>query len=796
MQNPNSQPTSRRLSIAVQGVVQGVGFRPFVYNAACAKGLSGWVLNDADMVRIQVQGSQAALDDFVELLRNNHPSQARIDDLIISEVPCENIVGEKFEICKSKSTSTPQPTIPADLATCEKCLAEIRNPLERRYRYPFTNCTNCGPRWSIIEHLPYDRSETSMSAFTMCSECEAEYYNPADRRFHAQPIACPKCGPHVELIDGAGNYISRGEDAITLAADMILEGCVVAIKGIGGFQLLVDATNRDAVTLLRQRKNRPDRPFALMMPSLDVVCSYCQVCDEEAKMLTSHRAPIVLLKKSYSPEKDRITSLAPVVENVAPGNPYLGVMLPYTPLHYLLMEAIARPIVCTSGNLSEDPMAISVEDAIARLGKIADVFLTHNRPIVRPVDDSIVRLSASGFQVMRRARGFAPLPINLKIKSPTILALGGHLKNTVALCLKSKGEKNSHVKSDSTCSPPATGYSTVIMSPHIGDLDNLLSVEVFQKAAADMVDFFDVKPDLVVCDLHPDYASTREAEALADKWDVPIVRVQHHQAHVAAAMAEHALTGPVLGLAWDGTGYGSDGTIWGGEAFSYNGGAFNRVAHLRTFALPGGDKAMHEPRRSALGLLYEILGKEAQRFASIWFNAEEAAAVMQMLDRKINCPRTSSVGRLFDAVAAICGLAKTTTFEGQAAMALEFAADQNERSAYPIHIYHEENNVLIADWEPMIRILLADLVRRVPIGTISARFHNALADLALNIAQSVKLNDTVLAGGCFQNALLTQRTYDLLQASGYTVYLHKEVPPGDGSIALGQIYAAALRSRE
>jgi hydrogenase maturation protein HypF len=794
----------RRLAIAVRGVVQGVGFRPFVYNSARANGLSGWVLNEADTVRLEVQGEQAALDEFVESLHNAHPAQARIDEIVIREVPYEKDSPAAFEIRASVDNAAPGPAIPADLATCEQCLAEIRDPAERRYRYPFTNCTNCGPRWSIIEQLPYDRARTSMTRFSMCPQCRLEYENPADRRFHAQPIACPKCGPHLELLHSTGKYITRGEEAITLAAAMVLENCVLAIKGLGGFQLVVDATSAEAVARLRERKHRPYRPLAVMIATLDEARRHCKVSEEEAGMLSSHRAPIVLLRKYDSAncphpiplpkgEGTLGVKIPDIVEGVAPGNPCLGVMLPYTPLHYLLMEAVGRPIVCTSGNLSEDPMAVSTEDAIARLGSIADAILTHDRPIVRPVDDSIVRLGPCGFQVLRRARGFAPLPIRLKIAAPTILAVGGHLKNTVALCLGTGRVHEMHQENALVRFTHPT--APVVISPHIGDLDTILSQQVFQRAIEDMVNFFAVKPEAVACDLHPDYASTREAESLAAKWGVPLVRVQHHHAHAAAAMAEHDLDGPVLALTWDGTGYGGDGTIWGGEALRCEGAEFSRAAHLRTFSLPGGDKAMHEPRRSALGLLHEILGEEAGRFAAIWFKPGESAALMQMLAQGINSPRTSSMGRLFDALAALCGLQTVVSFEGQAAMALEFAADKSEPSAYPIPLHCDENRVLIADWEPMLRVILADLVRKLPIGIISARFHNALAELALNIAQSVKLNKVVLTGGCFQNALLTERVYNRLHTAGFSVYLHKEVPPGDGGIALGQIYVAALLNR-
>jgi hydrogenase maturation protein HypF len=784
-------PFPRRLAITVHGVVQGVGFRPFIYNTARAKGLSGWVLNEADLVRLEVQGNAGALDNFVAALRTAHPPQARLDEILISEVPCQEDPTATFQIRGSVDNAAPGPTIPVDMATCAECLREIRDLTQRRYQYPFTNCTNCGPRWSIIEQLPYDRPRTSMAEFTMCPDCKAEYENPADRRFHAQPIACPKCGPHLELLDCAGNYVARGEEALTLAVTMILEGCVIALKGLGGFQLIVDATNAEAVARLRQRKHRPDRPFALMIAALEEMRRYCEVSNEEAEMLLSHQAPIVLIKK---------LNAIGIVGGVAPGNPYLGVMLPYTPLHYLLMEAVGRPIVCTSGNLSEDPMAISNDEALNRLGSIADVFLIHDRPIVRPVDDSIVRLGPGGFQVLRRARGFAPLPIRLKIAAPTILALGAHLKNTVALCL---GSRVRETHQDSPAPYPTTPDSPVrsthptpvVLSAHIGDLDNLPGVQVFQRAIEDLVKFFAVTPATVACDLHPDYASTREAQSLAARWGVPLVRVQHHHAHVAAAIAEHGLEGPVLGLAWDGTGYGIDGTIWGGEILQSEGADFARLGHLRTFALPGGDRAMREPRRSALAVLWEIFGHKAVQFVADWFSEKELTPLTQMLARGINCPRTSSLGRLFDAVAALCGLPRIISFEGQAAMALEFAADENEESAYAVPLQHDDNQVLIADWEPLLREIVADRSHGVPIGIISARFHNALAAMALDFAQAVELNKVILTGGCFQNALLTKQVYKRLHKAGFSVYLHKEVPPGDGGIALGQIYVAALKNK-
>jgi hydrogenase maturation protein HypF len=846
--NSPPKPTAsaaRRLAITVRGVVQGVGFRPFVYNAARDRGLAGWVRNEAGRVRIEAQGDSAALQAFVDAIRRAAPPQARIDAVDVEEIETED--SSEFEIQVSEGTSAPRPTIPADLATCDECLAEIRDPAQRRYRYPFTNCTRCGPRWSIIERLPYDRPRTSMAGFAMCPDCQAEYDNPADRRFHAQPIACPRCGPMLQLLDSEGHETAAGQAAFDAAVQLLLAGKIVALRGLGGFQLLVDATNPAAVARLRERKRRPDRPFAVMCPTLDETRRHCRVSEEEAHELCSHQSPIVLLRRIHcetaggcrpnpqSPIPNPVSSspspLSPLpspLTAVAPGNPYLGVMLPYTPLHHLLMAAVARPLVCTSGNLAEEPMAITTEDAIERLGPIADALLTHNRPIVRPVDDSIVRVGPDGPQMLRRARGFAPLPIDLNLDAANaraILAVGGHLKNTVALLLSNEyREKNSreltapgHDVGVAVALPPqgrqcncrpngvrstARGRQ-VVMSAHVGDLDSVSSVEVFRRAIDDLLDFFQTTPGVVVCDLHPDYASTRHAEQLAARWGVPLLRVQHHHAHVAACMAEHGLQGPMLGYSWDGTGYGPDGTVWGGEMLVCDGAEYRRAAHLRTFALPGGDRASREPRRSALGLLFEIFGEQARNYAAEWFRPEEIDTLLSMLTRGVNSPRTSSMGRLFDAVAAICGLPPVISFEGQAAMSLEFAADEREESAYPLPCiaceqavaHYVSDRPLVVDWEPLVRGVLADRTAGVPISRISARFHNALADMALEVARPVAPGlPIVLAGGCFQNALLTARVRCKLSEAGLPVYTHRRVPPGDGGIALGQALLAALQT--
>jgi len=764
MSDPRVQDmTIQRWTIVVRGVVQGVGFRPFVYNTARSRGLAGWVQNEADTVRIEVRGRVVDLETFSEALRGDLPPQARIDAMEVIRSEAAGDEQPEFVIRPSAGEGKPRPTIPADLATCDACLAEILTPGERRHEYPFTNCTNCGPRWSIIVELPYDRPRTGMAGFRMCSACEAEYGDPSDRRFHAQPIACPQCGPRLGLLDADGRSKSVGPPSLDEAARAILTGQVVALKGLGGFQLLVDATDPRAVALLRQRKRRPDKPFALMFSSLDEVRMRCEVGEEEARALASSQSPILLLRRRS--DSGRMDDLA---GEVAPGNPYLGVMLPYTPLHHLLMRRIGRPVVCTSGNLSEEPMAVDTHDALARLGRIADVFLVHDRPIVRPVDDSVARFTPDGLQLLRRARGYAPLPIDLGFSGPTVLAVGGHLKNTVALALGGQ----------------------VVVSQHVGDLDNVASLDLHERTIQDLVEFFRVVPEAVACDRHPDYGSTRCAERLASQWNVPLVRVQHHHAHVAACMAEHRLEGPVLGLSWDGTGYGTDGTVWGGEALECNGAGFRRIAHLRTFPLPGGDRAVREPRRCALGLLFEVLGPKAAEFATDWFSLKELEALVRMLGRPRLCPRTSSLGRLFDAVAALCGLSPGISFEGQAAMALEFAADPTCDEAYPLPL--SDADPAIADWEPMLRAILADRQAGVPLARTSARFHNALAGLAATIARRWGGERVVLSGGCFQNATLSGRVREQLQAAGLRVYSHRLVPPNDGGIALGQA-AIAVR---
>lgn len=749
-----------RLALSIQGVVQGVGFRPFVHGAATRRGLSGWVRNGTEGVRIEVQGDVEAVHGFVHALRHEAPPAARIERLVTVALPPRPEVG--FLIVPSRNDAAVRPTLPPDLATCAECVAEVESPGERRHRYPFTNCARCGPRYTIIERLPYDRPNTSMARFEPCSRCRGEYEDMADRRFHAQPIACPACGPSLRLLLPDGAVLASGDEALGVGVAALHEGRVLALEGLGGFQLLAGATDPAAIGRLRARKRREEKPFAVMFPSLASVQETCVVSREAEALLLSPAAPIVLLRRRPS---------SAIAEAVAPRNPLLGAMLPYTPLHRLLVGAAARPLVCTSGNRSEEPMCTDEAEALVRLGDIADLFLVHDRPIVRPVDDSVTRIGPTGPQVLRRARGYAPLPHSFP-DGPCVLALGGQLKSTVTL---------------------VTGGQAV-MSQHLGDLFSPDGVMLLERTVRDLLAFFDARCEVVACDLHPDYASTRLAERLASEWRTPLERIQHHHAHIAACVAEHRLQGPVFGLAWDGSGLGTDGALWGGEALVVDGPAFERVAHLRPFSLPGGERAIREPRRAALGLLFEVLGARAGEPLAAMFTDAELSVLQGMLERGPMSPRTTSMGRLFDGVAALAGVRHRAGFEGQAAMELEFAADGvDDGAAYPLPL--RDGRPAVADWEPLLLAVLADVERGLGPAVISARFHNALVDLADDLARRAGIPRVVLSGGCFQNLRLMRAVHARLVARGFEVYLPERFPPNDGGLSLGQAYVAALRER-
>ncbi|CAN1212968.1 carbamoyltransferase HypF [Tumidithrix helvetica PCC 7403] len=759
----------QRLFLQIRGVVQGVGFRPFVYRLATELELRGWVHNSVQGVLIEVEGQREQLEVFRQRLDIEKPPRSQIHHI---ETTWLDSVGYKeFSIRASDANSAnglgikslKSAIVLPDLATCPDCLGEIFNPSDRRDRYPFTNCTNCGPRYSIIKALPYDRRHTTMHDFPMCPACLSEYTDPLCRRFHAQPNACTDCGPQLELWDGNGKVLASGDRAILETAAQIAEGKILAIKGLGGFHLVVDARNRAAVQQLRQRKQRPHKPFALMYPSLAHIRSDCMVSELEENLLRSPEAPIVLLHKQ--------SELKFPCEDVAPRNPYLGVMLPYTPLHHLLMAILQFPIVATSGNLADEPICIDEREALERLGNLADAFLVHNRPIVRPVDDSIVRVMGDRPMVLRRARGYAPLPLPSLMPrgikgAEGILALGGHLKNAIALGFDGQ----------------------IFLSQHIGDLETVSAFENFQFVISSLSSIYEFQPKAIACDAHPDYRSSQFAQKLGQQFKIPVIPVQHHYAHVLSCMADDQISPPVLGIAWDGTGYGLDGTIWGGEFLSIAEASWERVAYFRPFPLPGGEKAVKQPRRVALGILWEIFGERLRSLSNSKtlqaFSAQELNAIAVMLSKHLNSPLTSSVGRLFDAIASLLDICQQASFEGQAAMELEFILDKGIESSYEFDILGK-----VIDWSPAIASILQDLEYQLPVSQISAKFHNTLVETIVAVAQLVGTSQIVLTGGCFQNKYLTERAVQRLRQEGFSPFWHQQVPPNDGGLAVGQTIA-------
>ncbi len=763
-----------RWHLCLEGVVQGVGFRPHVYRLARACGLTGWVSNSAAGVEIEVEGPRVAINTFRHRLENELPPLANLSR--VDESAAGKPHGySSFEIHDSESSGPATARMLPDIATCDECLAEILDPDNRRYRYPFTNCTHCGPRFSILKALPYDRHNTTMAKFRMCPACQKEYETPDDRRFHAQPNACPECGPQLALTDANSEILAKRDRALLAAVAAIRAGKIVALKGLGGFQLLVDARNAKAVTRLRQRKNRPDKAFAVMFPSLSRLHTHCELSDKERALLCSPQAPIVLLRRH-----SRSSPGTPLAIELAPDNPLLGAMLPYTPLHHLLLRELGFAIVATSGNLAEEPMVIDEEEARQRLAGIADVFLIHDRPIARAVDDSVARFMADEITLLRRARGYAPDSVELTVSRPPVLALGGHLKAAVAL---------SH-------------DDQVVVGSHIGDLGSASAREAFTRAAEDLLQIHGQPPAAVACDLHPDYYSTQ----LAERYGPRVIPVQHHLAHILSCMAEHGLDEPVLGVAWDGSGYGEDGSLWGGEFILVDGTSIQRLAHIHPFRLPGGERAIREPRRSALGLLYELYGEAWPAQSDLAplknFSDRECALMHTMLSRNINSPETTSVGRLFDGVAALLDLGQTTSFEGQAAMALEFAlsSDAPSVAGYALPVIEPENPTrepLVLDWRPMLRALLKDIDHDTPTALLAARFHNGLVAAIVALARHANVPRVVLSGGCFQNAYLTTQCVAQLREAGFTPFWQRRIPPNDGGLALGQAaWATRLLAEE
>ncbi len=750
--------TARR--VQVRGIVQGVGFRPFIFKLAENGGLAGHVANTSSGVDIHVEGAPARIDAFIAAIRTQAPPLAQITSVASRRAAPRDF--SAFEIIASRGEESRATLISPDVSICADCLRELRDPQDRRFGYPFINCTNCGPRYTIIDDVPYDRPKTAMRNFRMCPACQAEYDNPRDRRFHAQPNACRDCGPQVALEDGEGTVL-EGEAAIRRTAALLADGKIVAIKGLGGYHLCVDAFNNTAVERLRRRKRREEKPLALMAPDLEAIGTFARIDPEEVEVLTSPQRPIVLLRKRRS---------HPIAPAVSPRNTWFGVMLPYTPLHALLLAHGFKALVMTSGNLSEEPIAIANADARARLAPIADAVLRHDREILLRCDDSIVRKTDGVTRFLRRSRGYVPVPVFLRREHPPVLACGGELKNTVCL-----------LKAD-----------RAFVSQHIGDLENLATYEFFQATIDHLQRILDIAPKVLACDLHPDYLSTRYAQ---ERGELPLVRVQHHHAHIVSTMAENHLEGRVIGLAFDGTGYGPDGTVWGGEVLLAAAGEFERAAFLEPVSMPGSAAAIREPWRMAVSYLAHSFGERYQdQDIPFWdaIDPGQAAVLVAMGRQGLNAPLTSSLGRLFDGVAALIGLRHRVAFEGQAAMELEMTIGEDATGVYD-HGWRLEGDHRRIAIAPIIAGVVADLARGVPGPVISRRFHTTLTALFTALCREIRdqtgLDRVAMSGGVFQNAVFATELARRLAQEGFDVYTQRLVPANDGGLSLGQALAAA-----
>ena len=750
--------------LEINGIVQGVGFRPFVYQLANQYNLKGEVANTSSGVSIHLEGNRQNIESFFRDISEKKPPLAHITEIDLFDEPvCDH---QAFTIVDSREQSVMTTLISPDVSVCDDCRYELFDIHDRRFGYPFINCTNCGPRYTIINDIPYDRPKTSMKSFKMCPICQAEYDDPENRRFHAQPNACAKCGPHIDLYDNTRQKIATPKP-LEKTVELIKQGCIIAIKGLGGFHLAVDAENDQAVANLRKRKHREEKPFALMSLDVESVQRYAKVEPEEGKLLKSPQRPIVLLKKS---EPNSIS------KEVAPHNRYFGAMLPYTPLHYLLLSRGFTALVMTSGNLREEPIAIDNDDAFERLFGIADYFLIHNRDIYLRSDDSIVRKAGGAIRFIRRSRGYVPVPVFLNKKVPPILACGAELKNTVCL---TKGNQT-------------------FLSQHIGDLENLATYDFFKLTIRHMQRILNVHPEIVAFDLHPDYLSTRFAEEMES---INKIQVQHHHAHIVSAMAENRIDGPVIGLSFDGTGYGTDGTIWGGEVLMAETHRFTRAAHLSYTPMPGSTAAIKEPWRMAVSYLYDALGQDFWNLDLPVLKAIEADKVkiiVDMVRKKINSPLTSSLGRLFDGIAAITGIRYMVAFEGQAAMELEMLAADKVSDIYDYEWITTEGHKILT--RPIIQGVVNDMVNGIHPSVISRKFHQTLiqmfSDLCAVIRKESGLNRVVLSGGVFQNSLLLTGLIKSLEEKNFQVFTHSKVPANDGGICLGQaMVAAAVTSR-
>ncbi|HJS19727.1 MAG TPA: carbamoyltransferase HypF [Anaerolineales bacterium] len=765
------------LRVHIAGIVQGVGFRPFVYNLAARNDLKGWVKNTSAGVDIEMDGDRDSLDLFLQQLRGEAPPLSCIDEFSASFQVASGF--RSLDILHSESVEGAFQPISADVAICADCLRELFDPNDRRYRYPFINCTHCGPRFTIIQDIPYDRPKTTMSGFPLCADCEREYNDPSDRRFHAQPVACPVCGPQVMFERLKAGTVAGSGEAIAETCNALANGEIIAIKGLGGFHLTCDATNAQAVTELRDRKLRVDKPFAIMMPDIETIGAHCIVSDAERELLSSSARPIVLLQRKSGSD---------MAIEVAPNQDWVGVMLPYTPLHYLLFtdrDTRFTALVMTSGNLSEEPIATGNDEARERLTALADAYLMHNRDIHIRCDDSVVRVFEDNRQSsianrksiypIRRSRGYSPFPVKFPFDVPQLLATGSELKNTFCI----------------------TNKNYAFLSHHIGDMENFETLRSFEQGVEHFEKLFRVRPEAIGYDLHPDYLATRYALERAERENIPAFGVQHHHAHVAACMAENGLDGrrPVIGVAFDGTGYGEDGAIWGGEILVADYKTCQRKYHLEYFPLPGGDAAIRKPARTALALLWSLGLEWDERLKPVTeFPAEDQVTLRAQLEKQINTPMTSSMGRLFDAAAALSGVRQTVNYEGQAAIEFEALADLAEAGSYSFGLDRDKVQVRTA-----VKSLIQDVLSGVHPSKISARFHNSLAESVLEMCLKIKsetgIDKVALSGGVWQNITLLGRTLSLLRQGGFRVYLHREVPTNDGGLSLGQAAIAAARMR-
>lgn len=750
------------LSIFIKGIVQGVGFRPFIYNLAQKNQLNGWVRNTSSGVEIEISGTKKQIENFLNAIDRDSPPLSRIDS--INSKAINRLNTSDFQILSSQPNAGEFMPISPDTSICQDCYNELFDPQNPRFRYPFINCTNCGPRFTIIKDIPYDRPNTSMEVFSMCDYCEKEYLDPINRRFHAQPIACPECGPEVQFIQN-GEIIAKKEGAIVKARQTLKNGGILAIKGLGGYHLACDATNQKSVKNLRSRKKRSDKPFALMAFNLDLIKNHCEVNPHEQQLLQSQTRPVILLDKK---------SISKIVDEVAPNQSTFGFMLPYTPLHYLLLEPAKEfpdVFIMTSGNISEEPIAYLDNEAINRLDEIADAFLVHNRPIHMRIDDSVIRIIRSKPYILRRARGYAPDSIQLPFHTQDIFAAGAELKNTFCLARE----------------------KYAFLSHHIGDLENLETLSSYKEGIKHYEKLFRVKPKLIACDLHPDYLATGYAVERSEKENLPLVFIQHHHAHLASVLADNLWDSEnnVIGLCYDGTGYGTDGAIWGGEVLVGNYQKYQRRFHLKYTPLPGGDLAVRTPARMAMSYLWTNDIPWETIFPCVSALCMEERTVLRLqLEKSLNSPKTSSMGRLFDAAAAFMGGRQKVNYEGQAAIEMEAFADKNESGSYPLLLSND-----IIDTKPLWQAMVKDLHSGISKETMAGRFHNSIADISVSICKTIREqtgeNTVALSGGVWQNKVLLLNTIYKLQEENFQVLWHQKVPPNDGGIALGQICIAA-----